>query len=525
MTLLYPLALLGLIPWAAVAVYVWVRRREVRPTPFLRLWNAVAAPPPGRLWHRPPLLILSLLVAILLVILAATGPLLTGGGRTVEVVVDAGPTMAAAGRLASATDALDTELSRLGASRVHLRILPNTSPETPDLPALAASQRIKSTTPSPIPTTSQLTATLRRRLVETSKPVFVLTDQALPASLTSNPRLLIIPPTAPARNAGIRSFTLRDGPRPQAMLRLAGIDRPMTLTVESAGVRTTKTVSPDAAKNPIFVDLSTLGPTAHASLDAADDFPADDDAWLARARFYPRLTLSQDLPPAVRRAVTVYTKNRPATDGGATVAVSTTPPAAGPAAIFHNAPGPPMPPDSAVKMLDYPITRGLRFPPAPTSDPPPPGYRPLVTAGGKAMVAVSDGPPRRIWVGFDLAGSNWAATPDFVIFLAQAFDWAGGIDPATPDYAAADPAAVRPSWTRLTTRLFNLAPAPGLYRDGAMIRAVIVPFTAFDVTPPTAQTAVPPTAADGTDLAPYLALAALILTAAALFPRSRRAAA
>ncbi len=523
MTLLYPLALLGLIPWAAVAGYVWVRRRETRPTPFLPLWDTAAAPPPGRSVRTPPWPILALLAATLLALLAATGPALPGGRRTVNVVIDCGPTMAATGRLASATEALDAALRRAAATDINLFTV-GTGPPTPR--RLAASQIIRTLQNLPftsIPTLPKLTATLRRTLADSDTPVLVLTDQRLPDSLTRNPRVLPIRPTAPVRNAGIAGFSVRRTPRPQAMLRLAGVDRPMTLTLRSAGRSTARQVTPADELRPLFVDLPALGPTAAAFLDAADDFPADDAAWLAQTAADPRLEVSADLPTSVRRAADGFSRLRPPGDGGATVAVSTRRPPAGPAVVVADGGGPRVGPNVAVKVADHPITRGIRFPAAPSGATPPAGWQPLVTAGGLTLLAVRDGPPRGVWVGIDLAGPRFDATADFVLLLAKSFDWAGGGagELRDPDFADAGPEAVRPSWQRLTTRPSALTPAPGLYLDGGAVRAVNVPYMPF-ATPPPIVRPVPPAAGRGIDLAPPLALAALAAAALAFARRPKR---
>ena len=523
MTLLYPLALLGLIPWAAVAGYVWVRRRATRPTPFLPLWDTAAAPPAGRSVRTPPWPILALLAATLLALLAATGPALPGGRRTINVVIDCGPTMSATGRLASATEALDAALRRAAATDINLFTV-GTGPPTPR--RLAASQITRNLEKIPftsIPTLPKLTATLRRTLADSDTPVLVLTDQRLPDSLTRNPRVLPIRPTAAVRNAGIASFSVRRTPRPQAMLRLAGIDRPTTLTLRSAGQFTARRMAAAEATGPLFVDLPALGPTADALLDAQDDFPADDAAWLAQAAADPRLKVSADLPASVRRAADGFSRLRPPGDGGATVAVSTRPPPAGPAVVVADGGGPRVGPGTAVKVVDHPVTRGIRFPPAPSGATPPAGWSPLVTAGGLTLLAVRDGPPRGVWVGIDLAGSRFDGTADFVLLLARSFGWAGGGagDLRDPEFAAAGPESVRPSWQRLTTRPSALTPAPGLYRDGGTNRAVNVPYLKFP-NPPPIDRPVPPAAGRGIDLAPPLALAALAAAVLAFARRRKR---
>ena len=82
MTFALPLALLGLLPWAAVAAYVWARRESTVGVPFVRLWRDRPTPPAGRRSpRRPPWPVVLLLLAAALAVLAASGPSVAGRGR------------------------------------------------------------------------------------------------------------------------------------------------------------------------------------------------------------------------------------------------------------------------------------------------------------------------------------------------------------------------------------------------------------------------------------------------------------
>jgi hypothetical protein len=58
------------------------------------------------------------------------------------------------------------------------------------------------------------------------------------------------------------------------------------------------------------------------------------------------------------------------------------------------------------------------------SSPPGAGWTPVLTAGGKTLVAVKEGDVRQVWVGFE--SRPFARTPAFVIFWTSIFDWLGG---------------------------------------------------------------------------------------------------
>ena len=592
MTLLYPLALLGLLPWAAVAAYVWVRRRETAAIPFLPLWDATVAQPSGRGFHRPPWRILALLLAALLALLAASGPVVKTRRGTVAVVVDRGVTMAADGRLASAAESLKILLADTGAARVRLTTVP--ASETVDLPAADMAAFIDRLTPTPFDTAAPLAAAVRRALVESSAPVLVVTDRDVPTSAAERSRVVLIRPIRLVRNAGIVSLSVRANPTPQAMVRVAGVNRPTRLTVESAGRRAWRDLTPAEAMRPIFLDLPAVGPWVRAELElgatgglpasvldssqpsrpktlagkspvapespnrdmqtengvaGADDFAADNVAWVARSGGYPRLDVSPDVPAAVRRMAAVYARQRPPVEESSTVAVTAAAPPEGPAVVVAPGGGLPALQKAAVLVSDHPITQGVRFPPNPVAADPPTGWRAVVSVGGRTMVAVRDGPSRGVWIGVDLAGSEWDATADFVVFFANAYDWAGGATGGdafssltfdAPEAAArrrfAAPLAgrvsgeTRPASGAAKQRRVGeggvtgdgVVPPPGLYQTPGGVVAVNVPYVSFVNRPNVAPPVVLRLPGGSVDLVPPLALAALALVTFSLSLRSRK---
>src|SRR5438309_1422584 len=99
MVFLSPIWLLGLLPWAAVVIYVLRGRFPRAAVPFLALWaGLITVAKSRRHLHRPPLFLALLLMTMLLALLAAAGPKLRGRGSTalVTIILDRGVTMSPA---------------------------------------------------------------------------------------------------------------------------------------------------------------------------------------------------------------------------------------------------------------------------------------------------------------------------------------------------------------------------------------------------------------------------------------------
>jgi hypothetical protein len=80
------------------------------------------------------------------------------------------------------------------------------------------------------------------------------------------------------------------------------------------------------------------------------------------------------------------------------------------------------PPATANQIADHPITQHITFPTVKGAAIPP-GWSSLVNNGNTTLVAVRDGPPRQVHVCIN--DPAWAATPDYVIFWTNVFDWLG----------------------------------------------------------------------------------------------------
>ena len=229
----------------------------------------------------------------------------------------------------------------------------------------------------------------------------------------------------------------------------------VTLRIDSAGRSTRRVVAlpPAGATRDEFVDLPAAGAFARATLEGlSDDIPATDTAWLARRPGWPAVAAVGTVPASVGRVIDIYRRLRPGRAGAVRVAVAggigqlpTTGPAlalGGPA----RAAGRPAPTTGAPRQAadespatpahanSPPDTRRSEAPPGadapharagsgatgPAAGPiridvdagfatdidwsrvlrdarvagePPSDWRPVVTAGGRTLVAVRDVPP------------------------------------------------------------------------------------------------------------------------------------
>src|SRR5918992_2457512 len=102
MSFAYPIWLVGLLPWAAVTLYLLGGRRKRINAPFLDLWQIpVQGRRPRRRLAAPPVALAMAILAMLLGILAAGDPgvavATAAAAPGTTVIVDRGITMSARG--------------------------------------------------------------------------------------------------------------------------------------------------------------------------------------------------------------------------------------------------------------------------------------------------------------------------------------------------------------------------------------------------------------------------------------------
>ncbi len=77
----------------------------------------------------------------------------------------------------------------------------------------------------------------------------------------------------------------------------------------------------------------------------------------------------------------------------------------------------------AITTTPHLLTAHVQSWPNASTSPTPDGFVPIVSRGGKAILAVRNEPVRQVWLNGNV--DAWSSTSDFVVFFADAFDWLG----------------------------------------------------------------------------------------------------
>jgi hypothetical protein len=428
-----PLWLLGLMPWAGATLWLLLARRRRVAVPFVRLWRGTIEPPRTKPHLTlPPFATLLAILALLFTVLASARPSLRSRiGPAITIIVDRGITMSARGerteRFKETCDRLATTLREsLGNGPVEITLVPPAPLAELDRTHWASA--IAATPSSLQKTDAELRDAIRKSLAVPGADVIVVTDQ----NLAADPRVLQVMPETIARNLTIAQVAARADPHAQVMVQLRDQNcatdiRPAIVRVESAGQTATQTIQvPRDGTATAFLNLSILGPVISIDIDAPDDLPGDNHAFLAREQSAAMIEDSPDLPPPLRRMIAVYRRHREGS--GKSVAIATSQadaPADTPAVILARGTVP-ISPAAPPSVEDHPISANIDWTEA-TIAPggvPPPGYRPIVSKGNAVFVAVCDQPAHSVWV--CLSDPTWPSRPGYVIFWTNVFDWLGG---------------------------------------------------------------------------------------------------
>jgi hypothetical protein len=403
-----PIWLLALLPWAAITLWLLIGKRKRVDVPFLDLWEG---PDQGerttRLLHIPPLALAIALLAILLTIFAAATPRVAGSGANapITVLVDRGATMP--------PQRVEPLLRELNLPHAHARFV-----NVPDTSA-----------PTGLDTRAMLQHAITEQLARSDEPVVVVTDQPLNRQ---DDRVIQVAPSQPAQNVGIIRIAVREKPAPQVMVRLRN-QLPLTsakLRITTAGNAAERTIDlpPTDVEKDYFIDVPAFGHELAIELEAPDDLPADNRAWLVRERNWPRVEIREPVSPAIRHLVGVYARLRPPGEGSHRVAIvrdakQLAPEGPGVIAGASTQSGDAKSLEN-VRTQDHPILNGVTWPPsALLANNPPAGFTPIATSGDRVLVATRSEPSRQVWVGID--DDEWARSPDFVVFWTNVLDWAG----------------------------------------------------------------------------------------------------
>jgi hypothetical protein len=539
MTVLSPLWLLALFPWAALTAWVLVGRRRRQRVPFLPLWDApehLRRPKKG--FEPPPLSVLLALIATLLALLALACPQLTfAKARTAErtwtVLFDRGASMSAKAPSGQPrfVEAARTLAEALAMRHEMIRL------DVHDVPASTGWQGPPADLANALATFPRTAVSTRdelRAAVDASAsrggPVLLLSDQdlgPLPANV-----IPIRPDTSP-QNAGVVALAHRPG---QVMVTLAATHATSRTLVLQSGEHTLQQPVEIPANSPrnLFLDFEPATDTIEARLEGpADDFEADDRAWLVRRRSWPTLEPRSPVSEELRRIIDVYRRYRPAAEDSPRVAIGRPADvkADEPAVLLAPATGPETP-RGEVRPTPHLITTGVDWSGlsaglAVSSDHPPDGWTVVLRAGDRPLVAVRDADVRQAWVGFE--SRSFARTPGYVVFWTAVFNWLGS---ATGEAFTAG--VVGPPLESARRLLPQTLPGhvdrlrwPGVFDTPAGKLALNAGRVTFGPAADaenwgTRLAAIPPATPAGIPLAPWLALAALALLAGAAGTWERR---
>lgn len=478
MSFISPIWLTALLPWGALTLWLLQARRPRVAVPYLALWESHAArTPPRRRMQTLPWAVVLVLLSALLAILASARPAFqargAAGGAPITLIVDRGLSMSAKGvtepRYVETARAMVEAMRPAERSRaIELVTVPGESPSSTTF--FDCIKALSGVAPTAQDTRNVLTETIAGRLSAASGPVLVITDAPIPP----RDRLIRISPESTVRDAGIALLAAREFPAPQVMVRVrnqSGLQAAaLVVSCDGRSERQTVSLPPNGQVRDYFFNPPRLGMIVSAELVVQDGIPADDRAWLVREGSSPTIEAHTPISAELRRLIDAYQRSRPATDASSKLIVvgdSAQLPAAAPAILIQSAQASPA--SGVMQVAQHPVTAHVAWDQMPmplrAAGDPPAGWTPLVSIGGRAIIAVRPDGPRQVWVGFD--SPNWSTTPDFVVFWTNVFDWAGGGGASYAGHSLADWTS---QWKPAEPDISEPGMWPGLYRrsDGAL---------------------------------------------------------
>jgi hypothetical protein len=266
------------------------------------------------------------------------------------------------------------------------------------------------------------------------------------------------PPSAQsADDVKIQRLAVRAGPTTQAMITLTnqGDLSHVKLIATADG----NPLPPDEITLPhrtesqdYFLDIPRAAAQIQIAVQDEDGSAIGDPARATLRGAWPILEPASPLSPALQRMIQVYTRRRPPGEGSRRIEIiasSIQPPPAQPCALVLNGQDADASLSAAPVFTVYqsPLTRSVDWQRvlarAKISSPPRGDWQPLILVGNAAILAQSQQPVRRVWVGFD--SDNFPRYPDFVVFWTSVFDWLGQGGPVYESQIPPTPAAPQAS--------------------------------------------------------------------------------
>jgi hypothetical protein len=114
------------------------------------------------------------------------------------------------------------------------------------------------------------------------------------------------------------AIAARESPRPQVTVRVLN-QSPLTratLSIKSGDTSISKAIDlpPEAGERDEFIDMPSMKDVIEVQINAPDDLPADNNAWLVRQRVFPTIEVRDSIPDELQRMIQVYQKNRSANE-------------------------------------------------------------------------------------------------------------------------------------------------------------------------------------------------------------------
>jgi hypothetical protein len=228
---------------------------------------------------------------------------------------------------------------------------------------------------------------------------------------------------------------------------------------------------PTGQSRDYFLPIDPAAKVIRAQIDLADDFTADNAAFLVRRGSWPILEPRTPVFAELARLIEKYSKLRPGGDDSKRVAIVQESGGTGPEIVLAK---PGSPTSGKAEVIDHPITKSLEKADWPAlaangvAEPVGDGWNAVLRIGGKTAVAVRDLPARQVWMGLNT--QSIANTPEFVILWSNIFDWVGE---GGEEFVARSTGDLESGWTATEPQPQGLKPGwwPGIYRrsDGALL--------------------------------------------------------
>jgi hypothetical protein len=326
-----------------------------------------------------------------------------------------------------------------------------------------------------IDTSGMVDVAVRQQLeLNSASPIVVQSDQKVNVA---NERLVQVAPQLPSKNISIAHVAARISPVGQVMVgvRNQSDEKRTVIRVMSDDRQSARQEVELPAKGQVrdyFLPIEPAAKVIRVEIEAADDFAADNLAFLVRHGSWPAIEAHTPVFAELQRLIEKYSKLRLPTAESKRVAMVAQDQAGGGAQVILAKPASPA--NGQLSVVDHPVTRALEkadwtaMARDGVSEPAGEGWRSVLRIGEKTAIAVREAPSRQIWMGLDTR--RMANTPEFVMLWSNIFDWVGE---GSEEFVARITGDLEPAWQAIEGQPAGLKSGwwPGIYRrsDGALL--------------------------------------------------------